>query len=92
MPNYRLIANQVGDLLKYDLVFNEIERAAISIFNFQKEEFPNDAITSVRAKLIHDWVLTLAKQRMVNNERDGLLVGFLSAITPEDHKSAVDDV
>ena len=92
MPNYRLVANQVGDLLKYDVVLNEIERAAISIFTFQKEEFPNEAITSARAKLVHDWILTLAKQKMTNDERDSLLAGFLSAITPEEHRVGVDDI
>jgi len=81
--NYRLIANQVSDLLKNDTTLNEIERAEKSIFNFNKESFPNDAITSERAKSIHDWILTLAKQEMNNDERNQKLVKFLRLVTPE---------
>jgi len=80
--NYRMIANQAGDILKYDTTLNEIDRAAKSVFSFQPEEFPNDAITSSRAKKIHDWVLTLAKQKMDNALRSDLLKQFLALITP----------
>lgn len=90
--NYRLVANQVGDLLKYDTTLNEINRAARSLFTFQKESFPNDAITSSRAKDFHDWVLTLAKQPMDNSQRNNLLVQFISIITPERHEQAADRV
>jgi uncharacterized protein (TIGR02391 family) len=90
--NYRLVANQIGDLLKYETTINEISRAARSVFNFSKENFPNDAITSTRAKEFHDWVLTLAKQPMGNDERNNLLVQFISMITPEDYQSDVDKI
>jgi len=81
--NYKLIANQVSDLLKYDTTHKEIERAGQSVFNFNKESFPNNAITSGLAKSIHDWILTLAKQKMNNDERNQKLVKFLKLITPE---------
>lgn len=84
--NYRLVANQIGDLLKYDAVVNEIGRAAKSVFQFDLEIFPNDSITSTRAKLIHDWVLTLAKQKMDNESRNHQLVQFIDLITPEQFK------
>ena len=90
--NYRLVANQVGDLLKYDTTINEINRAAKSVFRFQQENFPNDSITSSRAKEFHDWVLTLAKQSMSNDERNNLLIQFISIITPEDSEKAVDKI
>ena len=82
--NYRLIAIQVGNLLKYDTTINDINRAASSVFRFLKEDFPSESITSSRAKLIHDWILTLAKQRMNNAERNELLGKFLKLIVPED--------
>ncbi|OFV68359.1 MAG: hypothetical protein SCAL_000035 [Candidatus Syntrophoarchaeum caldarius] len=82
--NYQLIAIQVGDLLKYDTTINDINRAAASVFRFSKEDFPNESITSSRAKLIHDWILTLAKQKMDNDERNELLKKFLRLITPAD--------
>ena len=81
--NYRLVANQVGDMLKYATTVNEIDRAAKSVFNFQLETFPNEAITSTRAQLFHDWVLSLAKQKMTNDQRNGLLGQFINLITPE---------
>ncbi|MCD6317752.1 TIGR02391 family protein [Candidatus Aerophobetes bacterium] len=81
--NYRLIAIQVGDFLKYNTTINDINRAAQSVFTFSLENFPNESITSSRAKLIHDWILTLAKQRMNNEERNNLLKKFLKLITPE---------
>ena len=87
--NYRMVGIQVGNLLKYDTAVNDINRSAGSVFRFQVEQFPNDSITSVRAKLIHDWILTLAKQNMNNDERNALLKQFLSLITPENHKDAV---
>ena len=90
--NYRLIAIQVSDLLKYDTSINEIERAAKSVFNFSKESFPNDAITSARAKSIHDWILTLAKQNMDNDERNQKLVKFLKLITPENKFANVEKI
>jgi uncharacterized protein (TIGR02391 family) len=86
MPqNYRLIAVQIGDLLKYDATVNEIGRAASSLFRFARQSFPNDAITSQRAQLLHDWILTLARQNLTDEERDRLLVSFCTAVTPEQH-------
>ena len=87
--NYRLVANQIGNLLKYDAVVNEIGRAAKSVFLFELEEFPNESITSTRAKLIHDWILTLAKQELDNESRNCQLVQFTDLITPLDFKEQV---
>lgn len=74
--NYRLIAVQVGDALKYATSINEINRIAGAIFPFRYEKFPNEAITSSRAQLIHDWVLSLARQKMGDEERNQLLKSF----------------
>jgi len=90
--NYRLIAIQIGDLLKYDTTINDVNRAAQSIFNFQSDHFPNDSITSSRAQLIHDWILTLAKQRMNNDERNKKLISFLDLVAPQSLKERVEKV
>ncbi len=90
--NYRLVAIQIGNLLKYDSAVNEINRAAKSVFTFQCEIFPNESITSTRAKLIHDWILTLAKQEMNNAERNERLSQFLDLIVPESHKPDMDKI
>jgi uncharacterized protein (TIGR02391 family) len=82
--NYRLIAIQVGDALKYSTSINEVNRIAGAIFRFRCESFPNDSITSSRAQLVHDWILSLAKQKMGEDERNGLLKSFLDQLTGEE--------
>lgn len=88
-PNYRMIAVRVGDLLKYDSTINEINRIGQAIFRFRRESFPNDAITSSRAQLVHDWILSLSSQRMESTERDRLLTDFCFQISPSSHQEKV---
>jgi uncharacterized protein (TIGR02391 family) len=88
--NYRLIAIQIGDMLKYQVTVKDIDRAAKSIFAFQREDFPSEsAISSERAKLVYDWILTLAKQSMNNDDRNLQLSNFISLIAPEQYNSDI---
>jgi uncharacterized protein (TIGR02391 family) len=80
--NYPLIATEIGDLVKYDTTVNSIDRAARSIFRFAREDSPNTAITSSRAQLIYDWILSLAKQSMEPSERNALLIQFCRSTVP----------
>ena len=89
MANYRLIAVQVGDALKSNKAVNEINRVAGAVFRFRRENFPNDSITSSRAQLIHDWILSLAKQAMENEERHKLLVTFCEQLAPENSRHSL---
>ena len=79
--NYRLIAVQVGDALKNETSINEINRIAGAIFSFRRENFPNNSITSSRAQLVHDWILSLARQRMGEDERNRLLKSFCDQLS-----------
>ncbi len=90
--NYRLVATDVGDCLKYASTINEIDRKGKALFSFQKESFPNASITSVRAQCIYDWVLTLAKQEMENSKRNELLLTFCEAITPSEHIEEINKI
>jgi uncharacterized protein (TIGR02391 family) len=81
--NYRLIAVQVGDALKNATSINEVNRIAGAIFPFQRETFPNTSITSSRAKLVYDWILSLAKQEMEEDERNRLLKSFCDQLIGE---------
>ncbi len=90
--NYPLVAIQVGDALKYDTSINNVNRAGKSVFTFQREHFPNDSITSSRAQLIHDWIMTLGKQQMNKGERNKKLIDFLDLITPESLKEDRDKI
>lgn len=79
--NYRLIAVQVGDALKNETSINEINRIAGAIFLFRRENFQNNSITSQRAQLVHDWILSLARQRMGDDERNRLLKSFCDQLS-----------
>jgi uncharacterized protein (TIGR02391 family) len=89
---YRLIAIQIGDALKYSTSINEIDRAAKSVFSFNCEDFPNDSISSTRAQKIHDWILTLAKQKLTPDERNKLLFNFLDLIVTDENKEHINDL
>lgn len=84
-PNYQMIAIRIGDILKYDTSLNEIDRAAMPVFSFQREDFPEvAAITSKkRAKRIYEWIMTLGKQKMDPVRRDDLLKKFLILLVSE---------
>jgi hypothetical protein len=74
--NIRLIATEVGDMLKYDTTLNEIDRYGRALFRFEPDTFPNSAISSQRAKRIYDWVLTLGRQEMSPEHRAEILRAF----------------
>ena len=57
--NFELIATEMGDYIKYETSINEIDRIAKAVFKFPCQEFPNESITSVRAQLVYDWILSL---------------------------------
>ena len=57
--NIRLIAVEAGDALKYDTSVNEIERIGSAVLPFRRDDFRLDSITSVRAKRIYDWLMSL---------------------------------
>lgn len=82
-PQIKLAAVRVGDLLKYSTTINEINRTASSVFSFACETFPVEGITSQRAKLIFDWLMTLFKQDISDAEKLDLATLFLTNITPE---------
>jgi uncharacterized protein (TIGR02391 family) len=71
-----LIAVQIGDALKYVTSVNAINRIGGAVLKVQREAFPNGAITSERAKLIHDWVLSLAQTELGPDDRERRLIKF----------------
>jgi len=83
--NFRHIATQIGDLLKYSTTVNEIDRLGQSVLKVDKEVFPNSAITSVRAHSLYNWVMSLAKTPLDSTERVKRLIKFCLELTPEEH-------
>lgn len=85
--NFRHIATQIGDALKHSTTVNEIDRIGQSILRVTKETFHNTSITSIRAKVLYDWILSLAKAPLDNTERIKRLISFSLELTPEEEKS-----
>ncbi len=80
--NIRLIAIEIGDVLKYDTSVNEINRIGQAIFPFRRDSFPNDSITSQRAQLIYDWILSLGRHQCTGSERTEYLSMFAKRLAP----------
>lgn len=89
--NYRHIATQIGDSLKYSTSVNEIDRIGQSILRVNKENFPNSSITSVRAQSLYNWIMTLAKTPLENSERTKRLINFCLELTPDEFKKSTID-
>jgi len=89
--NIQLIATQFGDRLKYNTSVNEIDRLGQSILKVTKENFPNQSITSVRAKSIYDWILSIGKSNISNDEKTTRIVKFCFELTPESQKVEIAD-
>ena len=85
MANLKLLAIKMGDELKYGTSLNQINRIAEAIFDFDCLEFPQDNITSERAQLIYDWVITLDQQELSKEEKLSLLGDFYDELSPEDY-------
>ena len=89
--NFQQIATQIGDILKYSTSVNEIERIGHSIIRINKENFPNNSITSVRAQTLYDWVLSLARTSLDSTEKVKRLITFCLELTPEEGKRSTMD-
>ena len=82
--NIRLIAVQAGNALKYSTTVNEVDRIGAAVLKVRKESFQNDAITSVRAQGVHDWVLSVAKAILTEEEREVRLITFFRELAGEE--------
>lgn len=82
--NAKALATELGDALKYVSTIRDIERIARAIFPCERRSHPNDAITSQRAQLIYDWVLSVAQHSVDDAQKEHLLVEFAKRITPDE--------
>ena len=79
--NIKLIAIQIGDILKNRKSVKEINRVAEAIFQFPCQEFPNESITSERAQLTYDWIMSLGYQPRFPGELEQPLIDFVKSLT-----------
>ncbi|MEG1838378.1 MAG: TIGR02391 family protein [Bacteroidaceae bacterium] len=85
--NYKLIALQVGDLIKYHCTEKEINRAAQSVFNFNvKHIHISESVSSLRAKTFANWVLTLALEKIELADKNSKLQHFIEILLPAELK------
>lgn len=57
--NYKLVAIEIGEKMKYNTSVKEIGRIAGAIIPCNRDSFPNESISSVRAQTIYDWICSL---------------------------------
>lgn len=86
--NIRLIAAEAGDALKYSTTVNEIDRIGSAVFPFLRDQFPHDSITSVRAKRIYDWLMSLGRHSCTAEDRSRLATAFLQRLTRDEQKKS----
>lgn len=90
--NFKYIAIQVGDLIKYDSTIKGINRAA-TMFSFSRDQFPpEDGVSSERAKLFFDWVMTLFKQKLSDDQKRDLLYRFCLAVTMDSQRDPLEKI
>jgi uncharacterized protein (TIGR02391 family) len=75
--------------LKWNTSLNEIGRAASSVFHFSCQNFPNESITSQRAKLIYDWLMTLGRQELTPSDRERLIADFCFALASDEQRPQI---
>jgi len=83
--NFKRIAIELGEGLKYQTSLNEIGRMASAVFDFDVSPHPHPSITSSRSQIVYDWVMTLSEQPISQEKKKQLLKQFIDALTPEDN-------
>ncbi len=87
--NNKFIGVQLGDILKNCTSLNEIERAGNSILDIKKDSFPNSAITAQRAQAVYDWIMSLSRANLTEDERNKKLVKFCFELAPDPVKGSI---
>jgi hypothetical protein len=82
--NFKRIAIELGEGLKYQTSLNEIGRMASAVFDFDVSPHPHPSITSGRSQTVYDWVMTLSEQPISQEKKKQLLKQFIDALTAED--------
>lgn len=87
MQNLKLLAVRLGDTLKNVTTANELQRIGSAVFPFPRTEHLHSAITSTRAQIVYDWVLTVAEQQISDEEKLALLRNFVENLVPVGHSA-----
>lgn len=93
--NYKIVALQIGDMIKNSTTINQINRAALSICSFQPKTFPayQQAITSERAYCYLCWVYTIAAQTQIPLwERNKKLIAFTNLLLEDSQLNKANEI
>jgi len=71
--NYKLIATQLGESIKYESTINGINRTFLSLTSLTLSQYPNSAITSSRSKTAYDWVMTIGNSSLPENKKASVI-------------------
>jgi len=76
-PNFELIAIILGDELKYKSSIKEIQRIAKATLKIEPFKHFNESITSERAQLVYDWIMSLTNSGLPLKEKINRCVYFM---------------
>ncbi len=82
--NYKFVATQFGEAVKYDTTVNEVNRTFNALTNIKRKNYPNDAITSVRSSLIYSWVMTISESNIDEQEKIEIIRQAINTIVIND--------
>lgn len=71
--NYKLIATQFGESIKFDTTLKEINRVFLSITDLTFNNYPNAAISSSRSQSVYSWVMTIGNSKLKINQKIDLI-------------------
>ncbi|HUW21137.1 MAG TPA: hypothetical protein VMW41_00540 [Candidatus Bathyarchaeia archaeon] len=78
--NYKFLATQFGEGIKYDSTINEINRIFYSLTDLKCKDYPNEAITSARSALTYSWVMTVADSELNEEEKIDIIRRSIDAL------------
>jgi uncharacterized protein (TIGR02391 family) len=87
--NIQKIAIEIGDIIKWSSSVNEINRFGQATLKVTKENFPNNAITSVRQQEIYNWLCSTGKSNLLFDERQKMIVEFCLSIAGDNRQDIV---
>lgn len=82
--NFKLLATEFGESVKYETSINEINRVFSALVDFSSKNHPNDAITSARSQLIYDWILTIAESELNQEEKIKIIIEAINSLVVDE--------
>lgn len=82
--NYKLIATQFGESIKYETTINEVNRIFMALTDEVYKEYPNESITSARSFMVYNWVNTIADSNLEEKEKISIIKQAIEALVSKE--------